>query len=562
MVSDLKSTLSLSDIPMSRELQAGDTTATDMTATTLGARICQGLAERGVEVVFGVPGIHNIELYRGLEASGLRHVLARHEQGAGFMAIGYAAATGNPGVAFVITGPGLCNVMTPMGQAYSDSVPLLVISSCLDPTGSSATRGRLHEMKDQEGAAETVCAWSATAYDSEGASGLLQRAFRELAISRPRPIHIQVPVSALAAPASPLVFPSADVLSCPPEVSSNDVQTVAQEIGSARKPIFIFGGGAHGADESARAVVDRSQAAVFTTLAGKGIIPGSHGRNFGATLSRPQSQAILADADLVVVIGAELGETDLWREQLGHRCPLIRIDIDPGVLADSHSADLPLLGDAARFLRHLDRAFLFGNDDGGWDEQMVRAARDAFRASADAARPGIARAADVLVNAMGKGALVFSDMTQFAYVGRETALLDSPGRWHHPSGFGALGYALPAAIGASLAPNPARVIAVAGDYGFQYTLPELATAVELGLGLPIVVWDNAGLKEIEDAMVGLGIPPSAVGAPGPDFGKLAEAYGAGYRRPRDLTEFDTAVVTGLASERPTLVHLTPPLTGT
>ncbi|MEX0312166.1 MAG: thiamine pyrophosphate-binding protein, partial [Tateyamaria sp.] len=124
----------------------------------LGAQISHMLKDRGVDVIFGIPGVHNQEMYRGIEEAGITHVLARHEQGAGFMADGYARATGKPGVAYVITGPGLTNIMTPMGQAYSDSVPMLVISSCLDET--AATKGQLHQMKDQRAAAETVCDWS------------------------------------------------------------------------------------------------------------------------------------------------------------------------------------------------------------------------------------------------------------------------------------------------------------------------------------------------------------------------------------------------------------------
>jgi len=119
----------------------------------LGAQISHMLKSRGVDVIFGIPGVHNQELYRGIAEAGLTHVLARHEQGVGFMADGYARAARKFGVAYVITGPGLCNIMTPMGQAYSDSVPLLVISSCLNRADLGMGRGRLHEMKDQEIAA-------------------------------------------------------------------------------------------------------------------------------------------------------------------------------------------------------------------------------------------------------------------------------------------------------------------------------------------------------------------------------------------------------------------------
>jgi len=167
----------------------------------LGAQISHMLKSRGVEVIFGIPGVHNQEMYRGIEEAGLTHVLARHEQGAGFMADGYARATGKPGVAYVITGPGLCNVMTPMGQAYSDSVPVLVLSSCLDET--AARKGQLHQMNDQRAAAETVCDWSEMALTAPAAYQLIDRALAEFATSRPRSKHISVPIHLLEAEAAP-----------------------------------------------------------------------------------------------------------------------------------------------------------------------------------------------------------------------------------------------------------------------------------------------------------------------------------------------------------------------
>ena len=168
----------------------------------LGTQIAHMLAARGVETIFGIPGVHNIEMYRGIEQAGLKHVLARHEQGAGFMADGYARATGKPGVAFVITGPGLTNIMTPMGQAYSDGVPMLVISSCLDE--KAATRGQLHQMRDQRAAAATVCDWSEEAQTAEAAYALIDRALDEFNHTRPQPKHIQVPIALAGAAAPPI----------------------------------------------------------------------------------------------------------------------------------------------------------------------------------------------------------------------------------------------------------------------------------------------------------------------------------------------------------------------
>ena len=161
----------------------------------VGVQISSMLKEYGVDTIFGIPGVHNVEMYRGIEEAGITHVLARHEQGAGFMADGYARATRKPGVAYVITGPGLCNIMTPMGQAFSDSVPVLVISSCLDE--SAVKKGQLHQMKDQQAAAGTVCDWSEEARTSGAAYQLVNRAFTEFAAQRPRSKHIQVPIKVL-----------------------------------------------------------------------------------------------------------------------------------------------------------------------------------------------------------------------------------------------------------------------------------------------------------------------------------------------------------------------------
>ncbi len=521
---------------------------------SLGAQVAHALAQRGVDVVFGIPGVHNIELYRGIGDAGIRHVLPRHEQGAGFMAIGYACVTGRPGVALVISGPGLCNIMTPMGQAYSDSVPMLVLSSCLDPDDDSSG-SRLHEMKDQEGAAATVCDWSATARDAGGVQKLLDRAFTEYSTSRPLPKQIQIPISNLSDLVSPI--PDLDSLPGPAAVSSDDVETVAARIGRSRRPLFIFGGGARGAPAAARRVIERSGAAFFCTYAAKGIIGSSHVLGLGSALPRPESQDVVCEADLVVVIGSRLSETDLWRERLGHRCEMIRIDIDHSALADKHGADVALHGDATRFLEDLAEALPVTARRSGWDPAHLRKARSEFRASADLERPGIARVADALVDAAGDETVIFSDMTQFAYVAKETACLDVPNRWFHPSGFGTLGFALPAAIGASAAPGHRNVVAVAGDYGFQFTLQELATAVDLGIGLPVVIWDNRALKEIEDCMTAAQIEPFAVAAPGPDLELLARAYRVGYARPSSLSEFGRAVVDGFSGNLPTVIHLTP-----
>lgn len=523
----------------------------------LGAQISHMLKTRGVEVIFGIPGVHNQELYRGIEEAGLRHILARHEQGAGFMADGYARATGRPGVAYVITGPGLCNIMTPLGQAYSDSVSVLAISSCLDET--AAMRGQLHQMLDQEGAAATVCDWSETARSAAAAYSLIDRAFTEFDSARPRSKSLTVPIHLLEGAADPAPAPiQTAVTNGPDEI---DVDAVAQAMTEATRPLFILGGGAAN-DVTAALLAEmlpRWGAAAFMTYAGDGLVAPDYALNFGTYLGRPGSADVIASADLVIAIGTELAEVDLWRTDLGHTAPMVRVDIDPEVLSDHHRADLPILGDAHDFLHKLTQQEI--TPATGWNASDVTKAKEAWRVETDMERPGIAAICDVIRAAVPGDTMIYSDMTQFAYVAKEVWPMTRPGHWHHPTGFGTLGYALPAAIGGAVGRPGLPTMAIAGDYGLQYTIQELGAAVELEQPLPIIVWDNGKLKEIEDSMRRAQIAPNAVIARNPDFVALGKAYGAAAVAPGNADELTKALSQAFEHNGPTLIYLTPDFAG-
>ena len=524
----------------------------------LGAQISHMLKERGVDVIFGIPGVHNQEMYRGIEEAGITHVLARHEQGAGFMADGYARATGKPGVAYVITGPGLCNIMTPMGQAYSDSVPMLVISSCLDEV--AATRGQLHQMKDQRAAAETVCDWSEEARTPQAAYALINRAFAQMQTQRPRPKHIQVPIAALQAQAAP--HDATDM--GPPvgqmQADGQQLAEVAKLIGQARRPLLVLGGGASEAASEIRSLLARCPMPVFTSYAGRGIVGPDFPWLFGSALARSDSASVFESADLVITVGSELAEVDLWRPQLGHRAAMVRVDIDAEVLAAQAGTTLRLQARAKSFFAgllavdNLPSAF-------DWALEDVSKARARWHAQTDAERPGIVPICDALRAVVPADTMIYSDMTQFAYVAKEVWDMDRPGHWHHPYGFGTLGYATPAAIGGAVARRGKPTMAIIGEYGVHYTCQELGVAVELGLSLPIILWDNGKLKEIEDSMVRAQIAPNAVVARNPDFVKLAEAFGAQAVAPGSLADLQSAVTQAFAAQGPTLIYLTPDIAG-
>lgn len=519
----------------------------------LGAQISHMLKGRGVDFIFGIPGVHNQEMYRGIEEAGITHVLARHEQGAGFMADGYARATGKFGVAYVITGPGFCNIMTPMGQAYSDSVPMLVIASCLDET--EATRGQLHQMLDQAGAGAAVCEWSLTAGSAGAAYALVDRAFAEFQTKRARPKAIHVPIAQLEALAEPAPKP-ADLSKIGPLLEPNAVPDVLEMLQNSQKPVVVFGGGAAHCTK-AQQFLEQTGALAFATYAGGGVIASDHPQYLGSYLARPESADIFEQADFVLALGTELAEVDLWRPALGGDCPIVRVDIDPEVLAQpAPTGSMMVQSDVPHFLSELIGQFN-GRAATGWGGLAVSSLRNKWRAEVDAERPSIVPMCDALQQIMPDDAMIYSDMTQFAYVAKEVWDMPRPAHWHHPSGFGTLGYALPAAIGGAVARRGRPTLAIAGDYGFQYTVQELGTAVELGLSLPIILWDNGKLKEIEDSMRRAQIAPNAVIAHNPDFTKLADAYGALSTSPTTLTELQKAVLSAFDAPVPTLIYVTP-----
>lgn len=225
--------------------------------------------------------------------------------------------------------------------------------------------------------------------------------------------------------------------------------------------------------------------------------------------------------------------------------------------------DRSILADAGAFLKAMTIAIPARTADQPpkWDAATVARKRAAWRAEVDAERPGIGAVCDALRDVLPDDTMIYSDMTQFAYGAKEIWDMPRPGHWHHPYGFGTLGYALPAAIGGAVARPGLPTLVIAGDYGLQYTIQELGTAVELGLPLPILVWDNAKLGEIEDSMIAAQIAPNAVVARNPDFLALAKAYGAGAIEPGSLQDLQQAVLDAFKADAPTLIRVTPDIAG-
>jgi 5-guanidino-2-oxopentanoate decarboxylase len=528
---------------------------------SVGEAIVGLLEAYGVDTVFGIPGVHNVEMYRALPRSRIRHVLTRHEQGAGFMADGYARATGRPGVCFTITGPGLTNIMTPLGQAWSDSVPMLVISTSLDAGDKAFGRGRLHEMRDQRGAAHCVAEPALAAGSARDVQDAIAAAFAGFAGRRPRPAYLEVPIDVLKSPAGPgwQARPGPRA----PYAAADDIARAAALLQKAARPVMIVGGGAYRQSASVAAIAERTGAVVFTTIAAKGVLPDAHPLHAGAVLPNPQSIAIVKQADVVLAVGTEISETDLWDQRVAVGGELIRIDIDPDVLARPYPASLPILADAGAALEGIAAALQgeANEERGRAAAEQVKTLRGELVADDDELRGKLRTALEAIRAALPEETIVTADMTQIAYAGNEIFPVDRPGRWLHPAGFGTLGYALPAGVGARAGCPDTPVAALIGDYGFQYTMAELGTAAELGQPLVVLMWNNEALGQIRDDMIMKGIQPNAVNARNPDFQLLFRAYGCHAGKPAGVDDIGPAIASALAADRPSLIEMTPLMAG-
>ncbi|MGO8827770.1 MAG: thiamine pyrophosphate-binding protein, partial [Steroidobacteraceae bacterium] len=318
---------------------------------SIGRYLVELMAANGIDTVFGIPGVHNLELYRGLAACGMRHILVRHEQGAGFAADGYARLSGRPAAAFTISGPGLTNILTAVAQAYSDSVPLLVVATT--PVRSSLGKqwGVLHELRNQWALAAGVFGVARAAAGAEDVRDHLRHCLASLRAGRPRPAYLEIPLDVLsestALPADRFADPAPL-----PHAPAAQIEAATRLLAVAERPIIIAGGGARHAGPELQRLLETLDCPLVTTAAGKGLLAERHPANLGTSLPHRAIQSLIADADVVLAAGTELGETDIYTgTQLPLSGLLIRIDIDPVKLSDQYAADVPVWGDARSSLQ-------------------------------------------------------------------------------------------------------------------------------------------------------------------------------------------------------------------
>jgi len=533
--------------------------------TSCAQSLVQLLEGYGVSTVFGIPGVHTVELYRGLHGSRLRHVSPRHEQGAGFMADGYARVSGKPGVCFIITGPGMTNILTAMGQAYADSVPMLVISTTNRREHLRMGHGHLHELPDQRAMVSGVCAFSHTLQSPAELPELLARAFAIFTCARPRPVHIEIPLDVLEMPAAaldclPRPLPSA------PAPAPAAVLAAAKLLAGAQRPLLLAGGGARRAGPALQQLAERLQAPVALTCNARGLLPCGHPLLLDGVQSAAHGRALFDEADVILAVGTELGETDYDFYGLGplqFKAPLIRLDIDPLQVMGAQRAAVALLGDAQEGVQAL-LAQLGAQPEkqpekqparGNWARDSVQRVNSYEREQWTAKQRGMQALLELLRDSLDEP-LIVGDSTQPVYQGALGYQAPAANSWFNAAtGFGTLGYGLPAAIGAKLAAPQRPVIALVGDGGLQFSSAELISAREAGVGIILLLWNNQCYGEIRDYMVAREIPPLGVDILAPDFAAMARSFHVAHHAPQSPDALRALLAELADGTQPVLVEL-------
>jgi len=522
---------------------------------TVGMYLAELLDAYGIEVVFGIPGVHTVELYRGMPKTKLRHVTPRHEQGAGFMADGYARVTGRPAACFIITGPGMTNIATAMAQAYGDSIPMLVISAVNAFGQIGSGDGWLHELQDQRQLIKQVSAFSHTVTTPEELPFVMARAFAVFSSSRPRPVHIELPLNIITAAADKLPPIKPAVAPTRPGASPKAIQEAARWLDAAKSPVILVGGGAADTGQLVRELAEKLDAPVVMTVNGRGLMPVGHQLAVSGSPSMRPVIDLIEAADMVLAVGTEFGPTDYDFNGDGSarfHGKSIRIDIDPVQMGRTKLVDLPIIADAEEALAAL--VPLVRRRQGAGAERAATA-RDTLQRDLNPLYKSCLTVLHAVRDSLPNAILV-GDSAQPVYaacVGYEAA---SPRSWFcSATGYGTLGYALPAAIGAQLAAPDRPVVCVVGDGGLQFTIQELASAREAETPVIVLLWNNHGYSEIKSYMVGRQIHPIGVDIYTPDFQVLAKGFGCAAVKVTRLSDLAAELQAAAKRKTATVIEL-------
>ncbi|WP_286929726.1 MULTISPECIES: acetolactate synthase large subunit [Aeromicrobium] len=538
--------------------------------TMTGAQsLVRSLEKAGVEVIFGIPGGAILPAYDPLYDSSIRHVLVRHEQGAGHAAQGYAMATGKVGVCMATSGPGATNLVTAIADAYLDSVPIVAVTG---QVASSVIGSDAFQEADIRGITMPITKHSFLVTDPAEIPRVVAEAFHIASTGRPGPVLVDVAKDALQAVTThewphELALPGYRPTTRP---HNKQVREAARLIAEAKKPILYVGGGVIKADASAelKMLAELTQIPVVTTLMARGAFPDSHELHLGMPGMHGTVAAVagLQRSDLLITLGARFDDRVTGNlDTFAPDAKVIHADIDPAEISKNRVADVPIVGDAREVIADLIRALQKQSQDDeltgdytAWRDYILNV-KAQFPVAYDKPDEGLAPQTVIerINAAAGAEAIYTAGVGQHQMWAAHYVQYERPRQWLNSGGAGTMGYGVPAAMGAKVG-DPDRVVwAIDGDGCFQMTNQELATCAIEGIPIKVAVINNSSLGMVRQwqtlfyegrySNTDLNTGPESIGARRiPDFVKLAEAYGCIGLRCESEDELDEVIAKAMS----------------
>ncbi|GIE79819.1 acetolactate synthase [Actinoplanes philippinensis] len=510
-------------------------------ATTGAGALVRSLEALGVEVAFGIPGGAILPAYDPLFDSKVRHILVRHEQGAGHAATGYAQATGKVGVCIATSGPGATNLVTPIADAYMDSVPIVAITG---QVGRPYIGTDAFQEADIQGITLPITKHNFLVQNAEELPRILAEAFHLALTGRPGPVLVDIPKDVLQSQTMFQWPPTLDLPGYRPTLHPHgkQIREAARLIAAAKRPVLYVGGGVHkaGATDGLRKLAELTGIPVVTTLMGIGAFPDSHPQHLGMPGMHGTVPAVYAlqKSDLLVTLGARFDDRVTGKlDSFAPDAKVVHADIDPAEIGKNRHADVPIVGDARHVIDELIAAV--SSSAGGTEQYAAWWAtlndiRERYPLGYDEPTDGTLAPQYVIERIgeiVGPDAIYCAGVGQHQMWASQFIKYEKPGTWLNSGGAGTMGYAVPAAMGAKVAQPGTTVWAIDGDGCFQMTNQELATCALEGIPIKVAVINNGNLGMVRQwqtlfydgrySNTELGTHKHRI----PDFVKLAEALG-------------------------------------
>ena len=516
-----------------------------------GEAVVQAVVAQGVDTLFVLPGVQNDALFSALydAADRLRVIVTRHEQAAGYMAYGYAAATGRPGAYCVVPGPGFLNTTAALATAYACNAPVLCLAGQVPLHRLGRGFGLLHELPDQLGIMQRLTKWAARIEAPHEAPRLIAEAFERMRTGRPRPVALEIPMDVLAQEAwlgPERAHPSAVAH---PQPDPEATLRAAELLNGAARPMIFAGGGAQGASAQVRALAERLGAPVVAGWMGRGVVDDRSPLSVSLTMAH----RLWPEVDVALAVGSRFQrvQTD-WG--LDDDVKVIRIDLDPVEVTRHARPEVALLADAGEALDALLPLVRIG-DRGAWRER-VASIRDEIGALYRRELAPQLAFLDAIRAALPEDGILVEDLTPVGYVARIAFPVHGPRRYISSGYPGTLGHAFPSALGAKVALPDRAVVALAGDGGFMYNVQELATAVQHGINVVALVFNDGAygnVKRMQRELYGNRVIASDL--VNPDFVRLADSFGVFARRATDPEGLQDALEQALAQDTPAVIEV-------